>query len=284
MPMVTAIHAWAEGRAMDLIIILFFLVSLLSSVAGSICGIGGGVIIKPVLDATGVMSVSGISFLSGCTVLAMSLVSVYKSLRAGAVRLQFKISTALALGAAAGGIAGKSMFEGLKRAVGDEALVGLVQAVVLLLITFATLLYTLHKQKIQTERCGQLWLCAFIGLLLGIMSSFLGIGGGPINLVVLGYFFSMTTKEAALSSLYIILFSQMTSLLNTLRTGTVPQVRLSYLAVMVAGGILGGMLGSQINRKIKEEWVDRLFIVLMVAIMGINVYNAVRFGGGMVFG
>ncbi len=94
----------------------------------------------------------------------------------------------------------------------------------------------------------------------------------------------MTTKEAALSSLYIILFSQMTSLLNTLRTGTVPQVRLSYLAVMVAGGILGGMLGSQINRKIKEEWVDRLFIVLMVAIMGINVYNAVRFGGGMVFG
>lgn len=280
MPMATAIPAWVEDGAMDDILILFFFVSILSSVAGSICGIGGGVIIKPVLDATGVMSVSCISFLSGCTVLAMSLVSVYKSLRAGMVRLRFKISTALAVGAAAGGIAGKSMFENLKRSVGDEALVGLVQAVILLIITFGTLLYTLNKQKIRTKDYEQLWLCAVVGLLLGIMSSFLGIGGGPINLVVLGYIFSMTTKEAALSSLYIILFSQMTSLLNTLRTGTVPQVRLSYLAVMVAGGILGGMLGSQINRKIKEEWVDRLFIALMVAIMGINVYNAVRFAGG----
>ena len=280
MPMATAIPAWVEDGAMDDILILFFFVSILSSVAGSICGIGGGVIIKPVLDATGVMSVSCISFLSGCTVLAMSLVSVYKSLRAGMVRLRFKISTALAVGAAAGGIAGKSMFESLKRSVGDEALVGLVQAVILLIITFGTLLYTLNKQKIRTKDYEQLWLCAVVGLLLGIMSSFLGIGGGPINLVVLGYIFSMGTKEAALSSLYIILFSQMTSLLNTLRTGTVPQVRLSYLAVMVAGGILGGMLGSQINRKIKEEWVDRLFIALMVAIMGINVYNAVRFAGG----
>lgn len=280
MPMATAIPAWVEDDAMDDILILFFFVSILSSVAGSICGIGGGVIIKPVLDATGVMSVSCISFLSGCTVLAMSLVSVYKSLRAGMVRLRFKISTALAVGAAAGGIAGKSMFENLKRSVGDEALVGLVQAVILLIITFGTLLYTLNKQKIRTKDYEQLWLCAVVGLLLGIMSSFLGIGGGPINLVVLGYIFSMGTKEAALSSLYIILFSQMTSLLNTLRTGTVPQVRLSYLAVMVAGGILGGMLGSQINRKIKEEWVDRLFIALMVAIMGINVYNAVRFAGG----
>ena len=32
-----------------------------------------------------------------------------------------------------------------------------------------------------------------IGLLLGIMSSFLGIGGGPINLAVLFFFFGMET-------------------------------------------------------------------------------------------
>ena len=64
-------------------VFVFFAVSILSSIAGSICGIGGGVIIKPVLDAVGIMSVSSISFLSGCTVLAMSLVSVYKNIKAG---------------------------------------------------------------------------------------------------------------------------------------------------------------------------------------------------------
>ena len=45
---------------------VFFAVSILSSIAGSICGIGGGVIIKPVLDAVGVMSVSSISGKAQC--------------------------------------------------------------------------------------------------------------------------------------------------------------------------------------------------------------------------
>ena len=50
--------------------ILIFVICLLASMTGSICGIGGGVIIKPVLDALGIMSVSAISFLSGMPVLS----------------------------------------------------------------------------------------------------------------------------------------------------------------------------------------------------------------------
>ena len=44
---------------------IFGLVSVLASMAGAICGIGGGVLIKPVLDAFGVLDVATISFLSG---------------------------------------------------------------------------------------------------------------------------------------------------------------------------------------------------------------------------
>ena len=108
-----------------LMTIIFFMVSILSSIAGSICGIGGGVIIKPVLDATGIMSVSNISFLSGCTVLAMSIVSVYKNVRAKTAKLNVRIATGLAIGAALGGVVGKSMFQMLKSAVGNENEVGL---------------------------------------------------------------------------------------------------------------------------------------------------------------
>ena len=53
--------------------ILFFVVSFLSSVVGAICGIGGGVVIKPVLDMLRMGSAATINFLSGCTVLSMSL-------------------------------------------------------------------------------------------------------------------------------------------------------------------------------------------------------------------
>lgn len=259
-------------------IVIFFIVSILASIAGSICGIGGGVIIKPVLDAVGIMSVSSISFLSGCTVLAMSVVSVYKNLKAKSAKLNVRTATGLAVGAAAGGVFGKMMFQSLKAAVGNENLVGMTQAIVLIIITLGTLIYTIYKKRIKTKEYTQIWLCLLIGILLGIMSSFLGIGGGPINLVVLAYFFSMSTKEAALSSLYIIMFSQITSLFQTIATGNIPDVKISYLIAMVIGGILGGTLGSKVNKKIDEDGVNKLFIFLMIVIVGINIYNAVKFG------
>ena len=79
MPTDTEQGVWGKA-VMGGMVLVFLLISILSSVAGSICGIGGGVIMKPILDAAGIMSVSGISFLSGCTVLAMSVVSVYKNM------------------------------------------------------------------------------------------------------------------------------------------------------------------------------------------------------------
>ena len=63
--------------------ILFFVVCFLASIVGAICGIGGGVIIKPLLDALKILDVSQISFLSGCTVLSMSAYSVIKSKLSG---------------------------------------------------------------------------------------------------------------------------------------------------------------------------------------------------------
>ena len=120
-------------------------------------------------------------------------------------------------------------------------------------------------------------ICVVIGLVLGILSSFLGIGGGPINLVVLFFFFSMDTKTAAQNSLYIILFSQITGIMNSLVTKTVPEFSFWLLALMVAGGILGGMSGRAINKRIQEKVVDKLFLVLMVLIIGINLYNIYQF-------
>ena len=112
-----------------------------------------------------------------------------------------------------------------------------------------------------------------VGLLLGIMSSFLGIGGGPINLVVLFYLFSMSTKEAVITSLYIIFISQIASLGTSVVTKTIPQFPIGVLVVMVGGGILGGVAGRIINKKIEDKTVDRLFIGLMAVMIAINVYN-----------
>ncbi|MFT4008031.1 MAG: TSUP family transporter, partial [Lacrimispora sp.] len=102
---------------------------------------------------------------------------------------------------------------------------------------------------------------------------FLGIGGGPVNLVVLFYFFSMDTKVAAQNSLYIIWISQIASLISTLVSKTVPEFSIVLPVLMVAGGILGGIGGHVINKRITSRAVERLFIALMMLIIGINIYN-----------
>ncbi len=256
---------------------LFLLISFGASIAGAICGIGGGVIIKPTLDAFGVLSVSAISFLSGSTVLAMTCYSVIKGKMSGESLVDMKTGTPLAIGAAIGGVVGKSMFQAVSSLFADKDMVGAVQAACLLVITLGTLIYTIKKDRIHTHHVTNPVICVLIGLVLGILSSFLGIGGGPINLVVLFFFFSMDTKAAAQNSLYIILFSQITGLLNSLVTGTVPEFSIWLLVLMVIGGILGGMSGRVINKKIDEMVVDKLFLFLMVVIIGINIYNIYQF-------
>ena len=260
--------------------LVFFLVALGASAVGAVCGIGGGVIIKPVLDLLHLETVSAISFLSGCTVLSMSCYSVGKSLLAGEKRVSLNVGTPLAVGAAAGGLLGSQLFALVRQMSDNPNRVGAVQAACLAVITVGTLLYTLNKARIPTHRVRAKAACAVIGLALGCMSSFLGIGGGPINLVVLYFFFSMDTKTAAANSLYIIFFSQLFNLLATLASHSAPDVRWQVLALMAAGGVGGGMMGRALNRRMDSGAVERLFMALMAGIICVSVFNAWRYAGG----
>lgn len=256
--------------------VLFFLISLFSSTIGAISGIGGGVIIKPVLDATGTLSVSAISFLSGCTVLSMSIVSFFKS-RNNGVEIDTKRAVFLAIGGAIGGIIGKGIFDIAKTYFSSENLVGATQASLLLIITIGVLIYVNIKNKITTYNVKNILLCFIIGLILGIVSAFLGIGGGPINIAVLYFFFSMNPKEAAKNSIYIILFSQIASLVSTVINRNIPEFNIVILLLMITGGILGGTIGSTVSKKTSADMVEKIFMILLIIIIGVNIYNIFRF-------
>lgn len=51
---------------------------------------------------------------------------------------------------------------------------------------------------------------------------------------------------------------------------------LSGCTVLAVGAAVGGMIGSKINKRLKEENVSYLFLVLML--VAINIYHAVKFG------
>lgn len=253
-----------------------FLVALCACVIGSICGMGGGVIIKPVLDASGFLPVDQINFFSCCTVLGMTVWSVGRSFLSGTSQVDLRISTPLAMGAAAGGLVGKKLFSTVASLLGDTGMAGGAQAALLLTATLLTMLYTLNRSRFQRPPVRSPLSCVLIGLGLGMLGTFLGIGGGPFNMAVLYYFFSMPTKVAAQNSLYVILFSQLVGLATMLSGGAGAWVS-PVLAVMVFGGIIGSETGRRLNRRLTERQASRLFLLAMVLVMTISAYNIWRF-------
>lgn len=251
---------------------IYLIISFLASVVGAICGIGGGVIIKPCLDMLSLTDASTANFLSGCTVLSMTTYSVFGNIVTRGHQLNVIQTTPLAVGAAVGGVVGKQILSFATAAMAS-AEVKRLQAMYLLFVTAAAFLYTLNKHQIASRNVKSKYISIMIGLLLGIMSSFLGIGGGPVNLVVLYYAFGMDTKEAAQNSLYVILFSQLASLLTTVVSGSIPPVELTALLLMIAGGILGGITGRAVNKRVSIKTIDRLFKVVMILLMGLCIYN-----------
>lgn len=267
---------------------IWFLVAAAASTIGAISGIGGGVIIKPVMDSIGTLDVPTVSFLSGCTVLAMSTVSLARNLRdtrsginkGGAAKgaaLDPAVGIPLALGAVFGGIAGKALFQQARTLLGRDTLVGLVQAAVLLAINVGVLLYMLNKTHITTRRVGAKTAGLAIGFALGMQSSFLGIGGGPINIAVLSFFYSMRPKETTVNSLFIIFCSQLANLLTSLATGTIPSFPPAALVLMAIGAVSGSLAGTRLLRIMRDRAVETLFIGVLVLLMGLNIWNIVRF-------
>ena len=138
-------------------------------------------------------------------------------------------------------------------------------------------LYVCKKDNIKSKKIDNIFVSLIIGLVLGMTSAFLGIGGGPANVAVLFYFFSMNAKEAAKNSLYIIIFSQLASLFLALGSKTVPQFQWIYLISMIAGGISGAMVGSMISKKMDNTGVEKLLKGLLILIIIMDSYNILKY-------
>ncbi len=254
--------------------VIVVITAFFATILGSISGIGGGVIIKPVMDAILDLSASTISFLSGTTVLTMTIVSLLRS-RGGDVRIDRR-GTFLALGGAVGGLAGKMLFSLVSENAANPSLVSLVQNIVMVILTLSVLIYVIFKSRIHTLNVSSPVLSTLLGFLLGVLSSFLGIGGGPINIMLLSFFFSMDSKTAALTSLYIIFFSQAVSFISSLIEGFPPFEAEMLIAMMVAA-VLGATIGRTFSKKMSSHAVDILFSWMLVGITLISIYNCIRF-------
>lgn len=253
--------------------IIYLLVALFSTTIGAISGLGGGVIIKPVLDVMGQYDVATIGLLSSFTVFSMALVSSIKHCASG-IKIEGKRTIFISIGSIAGGFAGKTLFSILSAGVEEGSYITAVQSFVLALLLLLVLVY-LFSNNIQNLNIGNIVIIIAAGFILGLAASFLGVGGGPFNVVLLSLLFSMDSRAAAVHSVLIILFSQSAKILAVFLDTGFGAYDLSLLLYMIPGGVAGGLIGSTFNRKLNSEIIHFLFKTVVISIIGLNIYNLI---------
>lgn len=260
---------------MSINIIIYFLVGLIATTIGAISGIGGGVIIKPVLDMLGQYDISTISLLSSFTVFSMAVVSLGKSLK-NKVKLEGKRTVSVAIGSILGGTIGKNMFSIFLSMVNNDIVAQKIQSVILFILLLIVLVLYIYEDRIKRFNINNTIVCALVGLILGILAAFLGIGGGPLNVVVLMYLLGMDAKASAVHSIFIVFFSQGSKIVSVILGEGLGVYNLEVLIYMIIGGICGGFLGSYLSTKMNKEKVKSIFIWCMLVIMCFNLFNIIK--------
>lgn len=257
--------------------IIYSVIVLCATMIGAITGLGGGIIIKPAFDFVGMDTTSMISVYSTVAVFTMCLVSIYKRSRLG-FHIHKNIALGLAFGSIVGGKIGDAVFLWAVEKV-DSSLVSASQSIILFLLLGGIILFTLNKGKINTLEVSNLFAIVTIGLLVGIISVYLGIGGGPLNIALLVYFFSMKAKDAAAYSILMIFFAQIIKMGTVIRDfEKYNNVSLVILAIAIFA-VLGGWIGTKIQSKLSHEAVEKMYLGLMVVLLLMNAINIFKFIG-----
>lgn len=256
--------------------LLYGVLAVAVTTAGALTGMGGGVILKPLLDLFGHFDVASINALSSLTVLSMAITSVVRSVCKKAP-IQIRIAIPLAIGGTLGGVWGNHLLKLLIAGSGADARVFVIQNIALAVIIIGVYVMMRNKSRLTTLHITGMLPSALVGLFLGVVSSFLGIGGGPINVAVILFVFSLDTKKAALYSLVIILFSQTARLGSMLLVEDLKALNLSALPYMVVGAAVGGLLGSRLQSRLPDEAIDNLFNAVQIVVFLICVLNVIQY-------
>lgn len=251
--------------------IVYAIVILIATFLGASAGLGGGVIIKPVLDFIGMHDLNTISFLSTSAVFTMAIYSTVKQIR-NKVKFDVTMILLVSIGAMIGGNIGSSMFSALLKVM-EPSLITAMQASILALLLIAVLINV--NSHVKTLKITNKVITFVIGLALGIISSFLGIGGGPINVAVFIFFFSIEMKTATVYSIATILFSQGSKLFTIATTTGFMIFDLSLLWFTLPAAVIGGMIGTMVNKRANEQVIRKIFSITVIAIILLNIYNAV---------
>ncbi len=220
----------------------------------SVLGAGGGIISVPVLLALFPISLTEATAGGLAVVWAAALTGAVGHARAGRVR--WREVGLVGLPSMAGALAGTRL-----HALVPDRVTMLLFSGVLLIATAAFL----RPRSAEAQGSGpvRVPVLVVIGLGLGVMTGFLGVGGGFLIVPALVLLARLPLKDAVGTSLAVIVAGSFSGALGYLLAGQAP---ISLVLPVGAGAVVGALVGAPLSGRLPERPQRIAFAVLAISV------------------
>ena len=263
------------------------LVGLLSGMFG----VGGGFLTTPLLIFYGIPPTVSVAS-SATQVMGASVSSVFSHF--GRKTIDMRMSGVMIAGGAIGAVMGAFLFRFLERVGQIDTVIGIMYVLMLGSIGILMARESIHalvmarrgeRQVVRKRRHHPLVAALplrwrfyssglyisplaplLLGIVSGIMTMLMGVGGGFILVPAMLYIIGMSTQLVIGTSLFQILFVTMfTTMVHATTTRAIDLV-LGFL--LLIGSVIGAQVGGRLSMKVRPEYlrVALAFIVLIVAL------------------
>ena len=244
---------------------IFVVIGLIAGILGSMIGVGGGIIISPVLTFLGLTPPQ----VASTSLFAVSSTSVSSTIAyARSNKIQYMLGIKMALLSIPGAIIGSFFSTGI-----DPGYFRFLLAIILI----GTGIYLMFRSSITKGNSFSLesiWIkiIFFSGTFVaGIISSLFGIGGGVIFVPLMILIVGITMHLAAPTSQFVLMITSLVGLTTHMILGN-PE----YLpAILLSVGAFGGaQIGSRLSTRLSEQ---KLRLILGFTFVGIAVRLIIDF-------
>ena len=226
-----------------------------AGVLGSMIGLGGGIIVVPVLTFLGFPPTTAASN-SLFAALSNAIASTISYSRQK--RIEYSLGLKLGLLTIPGTVLGAVISTDVTPGI-FKMLFGLV------LIASAAYIFLRKKIETKEKTLSKQMMVFAVGasFFAGIISSFFGIGGGIIFVPLMVVGMGMAMKKAAPTSQLILLFASLSGVITHSILGHPDFIQAGFLAI---GSFIGGLIGARLSLDIKERYLKILVsVVILIA-------------------
>lgn len=229
----------------------YFLIALVGCTIGSFIGVGGGILIVPLLLSLGVGK-SDAALNSALTVFVMAIITTIIYIR----RKQGDLKTAILFGV--GTIPGATIGVYINKLVSSNTF----NIIFISLMAFLIIILFFKNKIVKINLSNTTK--PFIGLFIGAISGLFGIGGGPITVPALLLLYNQTQKDAAATAIYLTLIATGNAVISYTLSGN---TNLRLALYMIPAAIIGSGIGTYFNKKASEKLCNVLFNSVLIFII-----------------